>query len=275
MLKKSGICEETLDFFKDVIWTHYRKHGRKFSFRNTKDPYRILISEVMLQQTQAERVEKKFDEFIKEFPGFESLALAPVEEILKLWSGLGYNRRALALKTIAERVVADFQGTLPNSVKDLESFPYIGPNTAGSISAFAFNLPVVFIETNIRRVFIQFFFHEQGEVNDDDIRPLVEQTLDKDNPREWYFALIDYGVMLKKKYKNANKKSAHYRKQSKFKGSNRELRGKVLKHLLKAPASMEDIKNVSKSDGQKVKVVLAQLKKEGFIEKIGERYKLK
>jgi len=220
----------------------------------------------MLQQTQTSRVSEKFQDFTEEFSSFKSLSSAPLNEILKLWQGLGYNRRAVALKKIAEKVVNDFDGILPADVDILKSFPQIGHNTASSIVAFAFNMPTFFIEVNIRRVFIYFFFPGKALVNDKDIMPLVRKTLDSSNVRKWYYALMDYGVMLKKTHPELTKRSVHYRKQSKFKGSNRELRGKILKLVIDRKLLTEaEIRENLNGDDKRVKSVLKKLIEEDFI----------
>ncbi|MEK7079017.1 MAG: A/G-specific adenine glycosylase, partial [Patescibacteria group bacterium] len=131
---------------------------RDFPWRNTTDPYHILVSEVMLQQTQVARVMVKFPIFIDQFSNFKELATASTKDILQVWQGMGYNRRALYLKKIAEIVITQYKGKLPDDPAILDTFPGIGEATAASIVAFAFNKPLVFIETNIRRVFIHLFF---------------------------------------------------------------------------------------------------------------------
>ena len=227
----------------------------------------------MLQQTQTSRVAEKFLEFIDKYPNFNELANAQINDILKVWQGLGYNRRALALKNIAETVVNNYDGKLPEDINILKSFPQIGHYTASSIMAFAFNIPTVFIETNVRRVYIHFFFQDKKLISDKEILELVEKTLDFSNPRKWYYALMDYGVMLKRRYPELHKKSVHYRKQTKFKGSNRELRGKVLKMILKEKGIKETeiFKKVSR-DSDKIKNILNALEDEGFIKKEGKIY---
>ncbi|MHA1478105.1 MAG: A/G-specific adenine glycosylase [Promethearchaeota archaeon] len=228
---------------------------------------------MMLQQTQTNRVSEKFQVFIKKFPNFKALDNAPLNEILKLWQGLGYNRRAVALKKIAERVVNEFDGILPADVEILKSFPQIGHNTASSIVAFAFNLPTFFIEVNVRRVFIYFFFPGKTLVNDKDIMPLVRKTLKLSNVRKWYYALMDYGVMLKKTHPELNKRSAHYRKQSKFKGSNREFRGKILKLIIERKLLTEaEILKYLRIEPKKVGLILNQLTLEGFIDRNEDGY---
>lgn len=226
----------------------------------------------MLQQTQTKRVSEKFLKFIEKFPDFLTLSKAPLDDVLKTWQGLGYNRRAIALKKIAEIVIKDYNGLLPESIEVLKSFPQIGHNTASSIATFAFNIPTVFIETNIRRVYIYFFFPGKNNIIDKEITPILEKTIDRTNPREWYYALMDYGVMLKKLYPDLNKRSAHYRKQAPFKGSNRQIRGEVLRMLIKNKNLKLNIiaKKLKSVNLQKLKTVLAQLEKEGFIKSEGD-----
>ena len=191
--RERGPTPEALRLFRDLILAHYRAHGRDLPWRQTTDPYRILVSEIMLQQTQVERVAVKYREFLERFPDFESLAHAPKSEVLLAWQGLGYNRRAIALQGAAQRVIEEYGGRLPADVETLATFPGIGKATAAAICAYAFNMPVVYIETNIRRIFIHFFFQDREGVRDDEILPLVERALDRENPREWYSALMEYG----------------------------------------------------------------------------------
>lgn len=253
--------------FKKEIWEYYRKNKRDFSWRRTTDPYRIVVSEIMLQQTQTHRVEPKYKSFIKLFPNFKRLATASIPEVLAAWQGLGYNRRALYLKKIAQAVMGEHGGKLPADPRELHKFPGIGPNTAGSIAAFAFNRPAIFIETNIRRVFIHFFFADKDNVDDNEIILLIKETVDEKEPREWYFALMDYGARLAKEVVNPNRRSRHYLIQKKFFGSDRETRGIILRLLLQGPAR-ETI--LIKETGKRVAVVkkiLNALSQEGFIEK--------
>lgn len=258
--------------FRQKIYRYYRAHGRALPWRTTRDPYQILISEVMLQQTQVDRVIQKYKEFIAAFPDFKTLAAAPLRNVLQVWQGMGYNRRALYLKKIAEEVAEKFNNRLPGTVEALTGLPGIGKNTACSIAAFAFNKPVVFIETNIRSVFIHLFFSDRADVHDREILPLVEKTLDAENPRKWYSALMDYGVMLKKTYPNPSRKSVHHQKQPKFEGSNRQMRGMIIRILTDSPAITEEelIKRLPAS-AQNIKNNLQQLHKEGLVKKNGRK----
>lgn len=194
---------------------------------------------------------EKYNSFIKQFPTLKKLNEASIKDVLAAWQGLGYNRRALYLKSITK---------IPKTYEELVELPGIGPNTAGSILAFAYNIPHPFIETNIRSVFIHFFFKNKEQVPDKEIMELIKETLDHKNPREWYYALMDYGAMLKKTG-NPSKKSAHYKKQSTFKGSHRQKRGEILRILLDKPNRLV-----------KHKEIADELEKEGFIKKINEVY---
>jgi A/G-specific adenine glycosylase len=217
--------------FQLSIYNFYIANKREFVWRQNITPYKIVISEVMLQQTQTARVVPKFENWLQQFPDFATLAQASTHDVLTAWQGLGYNRRGLALLKIAQLVMADHDGQLPNDPIILETFPAIGPNTAGSICAFAFNNPIVFIETNIRTVYTHTFFPGQSEISDKQLLLLIAQTVDFQNAREWYYALMDYGVYLKQNVPKINAASKHYARQSKFEGSKRQVRGAIIKIL--------------------------------------------
>ena len=262
-----------INTFRKKILAYYDLHGRKLPWRRTRNPYRILVSEIMLQQTQVERVVEKYKEFLAAFPDFPSLAEAPLAKLLRIWSGMGYNRRALSLRSLAQKVVEEHQGRLPSDQEKLRALPGIGRYTAGAVAAFAFNKPVVFMDTNIRRVYIHEFFHDRKDIHDDEIMPLLKQTMDAGNPRKWYNALMDYGAMLKTEQVNPNRRSAHYAKQSPFENSNRQVRGSILKLLVKeAPLTRAQIVAKTGMDPERIKKNLAQLAEEGFIIKKGRTY---
>jgi len=256
-----------------MVLLHYEQYGRDMAWRNTTDPYQILVSEIMLQQTQVDRVTIKFPEFIRTFPDFASLAAASLAQVLSVWQGLGYNRRAIALKKCAIRVMNEYNGILPADVDILATFPGIGRATASSIAAFAFNMSVVFIETNIRRVFIHFFFTDSDIVNDAEILPLIEQSLYHENPRVWYWALMDLGSALKKTVPNPNRQSVHYVKQSPFEGSDRNIRGIIIRMLLADPGTSEKkILGIRYDDPARIKKILTALESEGFIIRHNDRF---
>ncbi len=259
-----------IETFKQIIWNYYHKHARSFVWRQAPyNPYYIVVSEIMLQQTQTYRVEPKFTAWIAALPTFQALAQAPLRDVLLLWQGLGYNRRAIALQKTAQQIVAEHDGNLPNSPELLVEFPSIGPATAGSICTFAFNRSTPFIETNIRTVFIHFFFQHKTDIKDAEIMPLVTASLDPHNAREWYYALMDYGVMLKKLHKNPSRKSAHHTQQSIFEGSHRQIRGMILKIMgAHAALPIDDLIGMIDRPAERTKKALVELLNEGFIRNI-------
>lgn len=261
--------------FQKTIWEFYKKNKRDFPWRaptlklrrdKKLDSYKILISEVMLQQTQTYRAVPKYNMWIKKFPNFETLNKASFSKILKAWSGLGYNRRALYLKQIAQQVVNEHNGKLPMDEQILVKFPGIGKNTACSVIVFSTNIPLIFIETNIRRVFIHEFFQDKNTVDDKEILKLVEKTIDTKNPREWYYGLMDYGAILGKLPNNPNSKSKHYKKQSRFEGSLRQIRGAIIRELsISNVRKTTQLKEKITKDEEMFKKALKQLEKEQFI----------
>lgn len=227
----------------NAVRSHYAAQGRAhLPWRKTRNPYRILVSEVMLQQTQVDRVIPKYALFLKTFPTVESLAKAPLLKVLSVWSGLGYNRRAKMLHEAAKAIQRQ-GGVFPQTVEDLEDLPGIGPYTARAVSIFAFNTPQVCIETNIRTVFTHFYFPKKKIVSDKEILPRIEHDLAHSGmePREFYAALMDYGSYLKKQGVRINNKNAQYTKQSKFEGSARQKRAAKLRALLEAGASDREL----------------------------------
>lgn len=272
MTKVKKCTGSELGKFQKLIYHYYQNKGRTLPWRETRNPYYILVSEIMLQQTQVERVIEKYQKFIVLFPDIETLDRLPLQKILKVWQGLGYNRRALALKKMARIIVEDYRGEIPRSVEELVKLPGIGYTTASEIAAFAFNQPAVFIETNIRSVFLHHFFPERDDVSDDEILPLVAKTVDRSNPREWYYALMDYGTFLKKEYVNPNRKSRHYYKQSPFNGSNRQIRGKIVKYLTENRSGTgKQIARDLEIPFEKAEPNLIRLEKEGFLVRKGKR----
>lgn len=262
------LTEKNIAEFQQKIWSYYHHNKRDFAWRSNITPYKVFVSEVMLQQTQTQRVAQKFEPFLEAFPSFEKLAKAPQAEVLRMWQGLGYNRRALGLYRSAQILVAEHGGTLPSDPEVLKMLPGIGPATAASLCAFAYNKPTVFIETNVRAVFLHHFFPQQGEISDKQLFPFVQEAVDKENPREWYYALMDYGVMLKKTLPNPSRKSKHHTTQSKFEGSERQIRGMILRYLTQnGKASFDELCDNAGRDETRVNRNLEALCKEGFVKK--------
>ncbi|MEN9327513.1 MAG: hypothetical protein RI947_321 [Candidatus Parcubacteria bacterium] len=269
-LSQSQIAE-----FRKKIYDYYKQHKRPMPWRNCDNPYYVVISELMLQQTQVPRVLQKFPEFITALPDFSALAQASMKDVITQWQGMGYNRRAKYLKQIAEKVVGEYGGILPSDPSILETFPGIGPATAGSIAAFAYDTPTIFIETNIRRVHLHFFFPDRKDVHDKEIKQVVEQTLDTKQPREWYYALMDYGTMMMKSLDNPNKRSKHYSLQSRFEGSDRQIRGRVLKVLVSQQnATKDQFLRLLQDEEERVSQILDKMEQEGMIVWDKIRYRL-
>lgn len=251
--------------FQKLVKNKGKKLYRNMAWRADTRPYYVLVSEIMLQQTQVARVEVKFAEFIARFQDVEALASAPLGDVLTFWSGLGYNRRAKFLWQAAQTVVRDFAGMIPHEQKDLVKLPGVGVNTAGAILAYSFNQPVVFVETNIRTVYIHHFFPNRDDVADDEIRDRVAQTLDTKSPREWYWALMDYGVWLKAQKFGQITRSKHYAKQSKLEGSLREMRGRIIKALSQKPMPELTLRGAVQADAR-FEHALQSLVAEGLVE---------
>lgn len=263
------LTKAQIQAFQKRVYDHYGEQGRDFPWRRTHDPYHVLVSEIMLQQTQAgPRTVEKYKEFIKKFPNVRALARAPLKKVLTLWQGLGYNRRAKALWEAAQIIVEEYKGVFPRKASELIKLPGIGTYTAAAIVAFAFNRPATLLETNVRTVFIYHFLKEQTEIPDTALIPLIEATLDHKNPRIWYTALMDYGAMLKRTVGNMGKQSKHYTKQSSFAGSDREIRGKIVRALVGHTAlSEKTLTRTIENNSRRVGTLLSKLVKEGLVKK--------
>ena len=224
--------------FQKAVWTHYRDYKRSdLPWRQTTDPYRIVVSELMLQQTQVARVVPKYQAFLKRFPTTKQLAAAPLADVLRYWQGLGYNRRAKYLHQSAGVVSSQYRGRWPKTRVELEELPGVGPYTAAAVAAFAYNQPEICLETNIRTALIHHYFRAETAVSEAVLRTLVAETLDADNPREWYWALMDYGAHIKKTHGNKSRQARSYNKQSRFTGSDREIRGAIIRMLTLLPTA--------------------------------------
>lgn len=249
--------------------THKRDH---LPWRYTKNwpigAYEILVSEIMLQQTQVSRVLDKFPKFINAFPTINHLASAPLDIVLQEWQGMGYNRRALYLKQCAEEIVKTCDGRVPSDIALLKNLPGIGPYTAGAISCFAFNTQSVFLDTNIRKFFIHHFFTRgrgtSKKISDAEILPIAEHFFYKKNPRVWNYALMDYGALVLARKPNLLPRAKNYHKQSPFFGSNRFFRSQIVQYLLKyKQASFDELQRASPRD---ISPILASLQKEGLVQ---------
>lgn len=269
--------------FIELVQREGARLWRELPWRNIDDPYAVLVSEVMLQQTQVARVEKHWTRFLSMFPTVDALAAAATADVLAQWQGLGYNRRALALKRAAEVCSAERGGELPATAEELEQLPGIGPATAAGIMAFAHNRPSVYIETNVRTVFLHELFPDRDKVSDREIAPLVAATCPKGDARAWYYALLDYGAHLKTLVANPSRRSAHYARQSAFEGSRRQKRAEVVRVVLAEPGidadelstrldAFERAAGRDGVDGATFDSITADLVAEGFFRREGDAF---
>jgi len=252
--------------FQELIWQKGKELYRGMPWRSDTRGYYVLVSELMLQQTQVDRVIPKFNAFIKRFPDERALAGASLAEVLMLWNGLGYNRRAKFLHEAAKMIVGEFEGKFPDTKEELVKLPGVGKNTAGAILVYTFNKPVVFIETNIRTVYFEHFFSDGALVDDAELAVIVEQTLDKEHAREFYWALMDYGSWLKKQGAGQLTKSRHYKKQSPLKGSIREVRGQIVRLLTEKNWPVFELENAFAGD-ERFDRALDGLLSDGLVER--------
>lgn len=259
--------------FKRIITDYYDSWGRSFPWRETQDPYNILVSEIMLQQTQTERVVPRYIQWLERFPTIDDLATASFDTVLSSWVGLGYNRRAKYLHETSKIIQNQYKSVFPVDSKELQKLPGLGHYTANAVSTFAFNQPNIFIETNIRAVYIFFFFSHCEKVKDQQILEQIAESIDSQNPRHWYYALMDYGADLKRKIQNPNRQAASYSKQSKFTGSARQARGSVLRYLAREKCGTPaDIARCEGIEQHRIEGVLPALLKEGMVAETDGKY---
>lgn len=264
--------------FNETLWHFYDSHGRHtLPWRQSEsdghyDPYKILVSEIMLQQTQVTRVIPKYEEFLLQFPNVADLAGADQAEVVKIWSGLGYNRRARYLHQAAQAIIERTDKIFPSTTTELIKLSGVGNNTAGAIMAYAFNKPVVFVETNIRTVMIHHFFKNKDNIPDSEIIDITTMLVDRSNPREWYWALMDYGTHLKQTTGNNIHLSKQYVKQAVFNGSKRQIRGQVLREL--ADADVSERRLAEKITDPRLQEIIVDLVNEGLVTKKGSRLSL-
>lgn len=262
--------------FRRRVLRHYRAHGRHdLPWRTTRDPYKILVSEIMLQQTQVDRVVPYFEKWMHTFPTVQSLARAPLSRVLKEWQGLGYNRRAKLLRECAKTIVEKHASTIPKDYTDLIDLPAIGPYTAGAIRAFAFNESEIFIETNIRAALIHHFFTRSKKVPDVKLTPILKKLLlHAKSPREWYSALMDYGAHIKKTYPNPSRRSKHHARQSKFEGSLRQIRGALVRKLIDEPITQAALLKINVADSYRTEQALKSLERDGIVTRSSNKWTL-
>jgi A/G-specific adenine glycosylase len=267
----------TIAQFRKQVWAHAAYHGRSTLpwRRKSATPYNILVSEFMLQQTQVRRVIPFYEAFLKRFPTVEHLARAPLSSILRMWQGLGYNRRAKQLHEAARVIVKEYRGKVPRKVEELEKLPGVGPYTARAVAAFAYNEDTVFIETNIRTAVTHHLFPDKEIVSDAELLLKIEEALPKGRAHDWYGALMDYGSYLKSTGVRINSRSLSYTKQKAFKGSTREARGAILKAVTLKPRQARELHALlGKERREQMKAALVTLVRDGMLQKGGTTYRL-
>ena len=268
----------TIAQFKKYVWAYYAENGRHdLPWRKTKDPYKILVSEIMLQQTQVDRVRPYYKDFIHAFPKVDALADAPLSDVLRMWQGLGYNRRAKMLHEAAKDIVTVQGGKFPKTVESLEKLRGVGPYTARAIAAFAYNQDVILIETNVRTVITHHFFNDQKQVGDAEVLALLTKAFPKGEgkSREWHAALMDYGAHLKRSGVRINAKNKTYIKQATFDGSRRQARGAIIKALTGGPRKADFLIDLLGFDRrEQLQAQLASLTKEGLVELKNGKFQL-
>lgn len=274
---------DRLEVFRTTVRAQGRELYRDLPWRRTRDPYLVLVSECMLQQTQVSRVMGYWDVWLSRFPTADALAAAPLETVLESWRGLGYNRRAVALHRTAQEVSEHLGGVVPADRAALLSLPGVGPSTAAGVRVFAYDLPDRYLETNVRTVFLHELLPLEVEVTDRELIPLVEAACPSDDVRGWYYALLDYGAFLKRTLPNPSRRSAHHTRQSTFEGSRRQKRAYLLRAV--QDEGRADLAHLSQSLDEaerqagrpRVPValaesILADLLGEGFLEQDTEKF---
>jgi A/G-specific adenine glycosylase len=181
---------------RDAILAWYAARGRTLPFRDTTDPYAILVSEAMAQQTQAARAGEAWTRFMARFPTVQSLADATPADVLRAWQGLGYNRRAVNLQRAARMIVEEHGGRVPSDLAGLEALPGVGPYTARAVAALAFGMPVGAVDTNVRRVLGRIVAGDAGAMDRATLQHVADASVPPDQPGFWTHALMDIGATL-------------------------------------------------------------------------------
>lgn len=267
----AAVSDADREAFRRAVLDLYAREGRDFAWRRKGDPWAILVSEVMLQQTQTSRVAPKFDAWMARFPDAASLAAASTADVYDAWRGLGYNSRGLRLRACAAICARDYGGLPPADERLLLELPGVGRYTARAVLAFAYGVATAFLETNIRAALLFHFFPGQERVSDRQLEAVAERLLDRDDPRTWYYALMDYGAWLKKREPNPARKAAAYTRQSRFEGSVRQARGALLRALAnRGPASIELLAAEAGIEYRRATTAVSGLVRDGIVKQAGQ-----
>ncbi len=282
LIRMKRVTRKQSEKLSAALWNYYDQHGRhELAWRKKHSAYAVVVSEIMLQQTQVVRVQEYFKNWMKKYPNWSALASASLRDVLISWQGLGYNRRGKYLHDIAKIVTEQYGGKLPSDRESLQALPGIGHYTAGSVRAFACNESDIFLETNIRTVLFYHLYDYKNtsikSVHDKELLHVLEKYLLHDprateNPREFYWAMMDYGSHLKQTVGNLNTRSRSHAKQTRFEGSRRQLRAQLLRYILAEPRTEKEILKQGTSDREMTLGLLAELIKEGSVKKEQNKY---
>ena len=264
--------QEDVVAFQKKVMNWWAENARDLPWRRNPSPYNVLVSEIMLQQTQVSRVTPKFDEFMKEFPTIESLAKTNIKHLLKVWSGLGYNRRAIWLKEAAKQIVE--RGEFPQSVEELQELKGIGPYTSRSVLIFAFNKDLAAVDTNIRRILIASGFADET-MSDRQLQPIAETVLLRGRSRDWHNALMDYGSLV---LTSSKTNISPVTKQSCYEGSSRQVRGAVIRALTASDEiELENLMGLLDCEANETELIkiINKLVSDGMVEIVSDqRYRI-
>jgi len=257
--------------FQQKVFSFYQRYGRKLPWRNTTDPYRILVSELMLQQTQVLRVIPYYEQWIARWPTLVALASASRADVLKVWMGLGYNTRAVYLHKAVQKIVAKYDGDVIAAMKQHQEIPGVGRYTAQAVQIFSTNADLVTVDTNIRRIFIA-EFHLSEDLSTRKLWEVAEQCLPLGRSREWHNALMDYGALQQTAKKTGIRPTSQ---QSQFDGSDRQLRAAILRLLLRGPCLFDTIHDVVGGEQMRLRKILGKMVDEELLVLQNKRYQVK
>lgn len=256
--------------FRRKILSFYRKSGRDLPWRRTTNPYFILLSEVMLQQTQVDRVKEYYARWTRKWPTVSHLARADRKDVLREWMGLGYNNRAVNVHKAAQKMAKFYKGDVLKAVKNYEHVPGIGPYTSRAVRIFAANEDIATVDTNIRRILMH-EFNLPSTVSDKKLWELAAQCLPKGRSRDWHNALMDYGSIVLTSRKTGIKPKT---RQSTFEGSDRQIRAQVLRHVLRYGQTFAELQKVTGADRARLERIVGKMVAGGLIELKNRRYVL-
>ncbi len=259
------ISVKDIEVFQEKVLGFYSRHRRAFPWRETTERYAVMVSEIMLQQTQAERVVVKFNAWMDRFPDVDALASSSLRDVLSLWSGLGYNARGERLHRAAGIIVSEYGGVVPGKPDELLRLPGIGMYTSRSIPIFADNCDIATVDTNIRRILLYELGLEES-ISVSELYDVADALLPRSRSREWHNALMDYGALYMTSKRSGIRPVG---RQSAYKGSKRWYRGRILSDLLDEPGGMavEEIRARYGDGPFSIEDILSDMEKDGLVER--------